>query len=108
MVVLEMPRASLHNFEASQIKKPFPFCYICVTMKMFLSVHKLYKFVTMVGKIAIIILDIIPRPVLFKNTTFQIIQSPKRRGFKQKQGARGSVVVKALCYKLEGRGFDTR
>jgi hypothetical protein len=22
-------------------------------------------------------------------------------------GARGSVVVKALCYKLEGRGFDT-
>jgi hypothetical protein len=22
--------------------------------------------------------------------------------------ARGSVVVKALCYKLEGRGFDTR
>jgi hypothetical protein len=23
-------------------------------------------------------------------------------------GARGSVVVKALCYKLEGRGFDTR
>jgi hypothetical protein len=24
------------------------------------------------------------------------------------EGARGSVVVKALCYKLEGRGFDTR
>jgi hypothetical protein len=23
-------------------------------------------------------------------------------------GARGSVVVKALCYKLEGRGFYTR
>jgi hypothetical protein len=23
-------------------------------------------------------------------------------------GARGSVVVKALCYKPEGRGFDTR
>jgi hypothetical protein len=23
-------------------------------------------------------------------------------------GARGSVVVKALCYKLEGRGFETR
>jgi hypothetical protein len=23
-------------------------------------------------------------------------------------GARGSVVVKALCYKLEGREFDTR
>jgi hypothetical protein len=22
-------------------------------------------------------------------------------------GARGSIVVKALCYKLEGRGFDT-
>jgi hypothetical protein len=22
-------------------------------------------------------------------------------------GARGSVVVKALCYKPEGRGFDT-
>jgi hypothetical protein len=23
-------------------------------------------------------------------------------------GARGSVVVKALCYKPKGRGFDTR
>jgi hypothetical protein len=23
-------------------------------------------------------------------------------------GTRGSIVVKALCYKLEGRGFDTR
>jgi hypothetical protein len=23
-------------------------------------------------------------------------------------GARGSVMVKALCYKPEGRGFDTR
>jgi hypothetical protein len=26
----------------------------------------------------------------------------------QMYGARGSVVVKALCYKPEGRGFDTR
>jgi hypothetical protein len=25
-----------------------------------------------------------------------------------KEGARGSVVVKALCYKPEGRGFETR
>jgi hypothetical protein len=25
-----------------------------------------------------------------------------------KSWARSSVVVKALCYKLEGRGFDTR
>jgi hypothetical protein len=24
------------------------------------------------------------------------------------RGARGSLVVKALCYKPEGRGFDTR
>jgi hypothetical protein len=24
------------------------------------------------------------------------------------QGVRGSVVVKALCYKPEGRGFETR
>jgi hypothetical protein len=23
-------------------------------------------------------------------------------------GVRGSIVVKALCYKLEGRGFETR
>jgi hypothetical protein len=23
------------------------------------------------------------------------------------EGARGSVVVKALCYKAEGRGFET-
>jgi hypothetical protein len=25
-----------------------------------------------------------------------------------KKGARGSVVVKTLCYKPEGRGFDSR
>jgi hypothetical protein len=25
-----------------------------------------------------------------------------------RRSARGSVVVKALCYKPEGRGFDTR
>jgi hypothetical protein len=25
-----------------------------------------------------------------------------------RMGARGSVVVKALCYKMEGREFDTR
>jgi hypothetical protein len=24
------------------------------------------------------------------------------------EGARGSTVVKALCYKSEGRGFETR
>jgi hypothetical protein len=30
----------------------------------------------------------------------------KERG--EKGGVRGSVVVKALCYKPEGRGFDTR
>jgi hypothetical protein len=24
------------------------------------------------------------------------------------KGAKGSIVVKALCYKPEGRGFDTR
>jgi hypothetical protein len=27
---------------------------------------------------------------------------------KKTAGARGSVVVKALCYKPEGRGFDTQ
>jgi hypothetical protein len=26
----------------------------------------------------------------------------------RQSGARGSVVVRALCYKPEGRGFDTR
>jgi hypothetical protein len=26
----------------------------------------------------------------------------------QNEGAGGSVVIKALCYKPEGRGFDTR
>jgi hypothetical protein len=25
-----------------------------------------------------------------------------------KMGARGSVVIKALCYKLEGHGFETQ
>jgi hypothetical protein len=29
-------------------------------------------------------------------------------GFGRYSGARGSVVVKALCYKAEGRGFDSR
>jgi hypothetical protein len=29
-------------------------------------------------------------------------------GLRSGKGARGSVVVKALCYKPEGRGFDTR
>jgi hypothetical protein len=29
-------------------------------------------------------------------------------GTEGKIGARGSVVVKALCYKPEGRGFDSR
>ena len=28
--------------------------------------------------------------------------------FSQHQGARGGVVVKALCYKLAVRGFDSR
>jgi hypothetical protein len=28
--------------------------------------------------------------------------------FGMEGGARGSVVVKALCYKPEGHGFDTR
>jgi hypothetical protein len=30
------------------------------------------------------------------------------QGNKETPGARGSVVVKALCYKPEGRWFDTR
>jgi hypothetical protein len=29
-------------------------------------------------------------------------------GYSDYIGARGSVVVKALCYKPEGRGFETR
>jgi hypothetical protein len=28
--------------------------------------------------------------------------------FRKEIGARGSIVVKPLCYKPEGRGFDTR
>jgi hypothetical protein len=28
--------------------------------------------------------------------------------YHSKRGAHGSIVVKALCYKLEGRGFETR
>jgi hypothetical protein len=31
-----------------------------------------------------------------------------RNGIDYCVGARGSVVVKALCYKPEGRGFDSR
>jgi hypothetical protein len=46
-----------------------------------------------------------------------ILDLPSRSSKLQKQYMRyvktfgetcGSVVVKALCYKLEGRGFDTR
>jgi hypothetical protein len=29
-------------------------------------------------------------------------------GTDRRRGARGSVVVKVLCYKPEGRGFETR
>jgi hypothetical protein len=47
------------------------------------------------------------------------MQSPKRRVLNKIQdldnvhtcyswGVRGSEVVKALCYKPEGRGFDSR
>jgi hypothetical protein len=32
----------------------------------------------------------------------------KKNKIKINRGARGSVVVKALCYKPEGRTFDTR
>jgi hypothetical protein len=34
--------------------------------------------------------------------------SHKRVGRLRDEGARGSIVVKALCYKPEGHGFDTR
>jgi hypothetical protein len=37
-----------------------------------------------------------------------IIDNPSRHSYSVTWGARGSVVVKALCYKPEGRGFDTR
>jgi hypothetical protein len=33
---------------------------------------------------------------------------PKDETYYSLLGARGSVVVKALCYKPEGRGFNTR
>jgi hypothetical protein len=38
--------------------------------------------------------------ILFSAFIFETLQIGK--------GARGSVVVKALCYKPEGRGFETR
>jgi hypothetical protein len=37
---------------------------------------------------------------------FKRLQNSKH--FYLSHGERGSVVVKALCYKPEGRGFDTR
>jgi hypothetical protein len=35
-------------------------------------------------------------------------RKPAFVGLRRQERARGSVVVKALCYKSEGRGFDTR
>jgi hypothetical protein len=51
--------------------------------------------------------------ILFKNIftvpyiIFQLIRN-LIRGYIQILGESGSVMVKALCYKPEGRGFDTR
>jgi hypothetical protein len=49
---------------------------------------------------------------LKKDTTQAIIASQNRhckKGFSYPwRGVRGSVVVKALCYKPEGRGFDSQ
>jgi hypothetical protein len=55
----------------------------------------------------------------FRNVHLFVISGERAKGWasiellkKEKTipiiGARGSVVVKALCYKLEGRGFDSR
>jgi hypothetical protein len=47
----------------------------------------------------------------FQIKTSEIIRRAQAPYFEypsNKPGARGSVVVKALCNKLEGRGFDSR
>jgi hypothetical protein len=46
-------------------------------------------------------LGIIGNCKLFMGSKFSL-------GYDFAPGARGSVVVKALCYKSEGRGIDTR
>jgi hypothetical protein len=42
------------------------------------------------------------------NTVSYFLTLQFRNSFGYLMGARGSVVVKALCYKPEGRGFDNR
>jgi hypothetical protein len=37
-----------------------------------------------------------------------VINTETKSGLTIRQGARGSVVVKALCYKPEGRGIASR
>jgi hypothetical protein len=36
------------------------------------------------------------------------LADPMLRNYETEVGARGSVLVKALCYKPEGRGFKSR
>jgi hypothetical protein len=54
------------------------------------------------------------RTFCVKASVFRVIGCSKRKckleiySLHIRSRARGSVVVKALCYKLEGRGFDTR
>jgi hypothetical protein len=44
----------------------------------------------------------------FVSFLFILHKSSRNPTLREETGARGSVVVKALCYKPEGRGFDTR
>jgi hypothetical protein len=47
-------------------------------------------------------------PPIYSGMIVQIFTYPINRAIEVKFGASGSVVVKALCYQLEGRGFETR
>jgi hypothetical protein len=42
------------------------------------------------------------------NKNYNNLSLARFSSVKVQVGARSNVVVKALCYKLEGRGFDTR
>jgi hypothetical protein len=48
------------------------------------------------------------KTVIFWDVAFVNFRGHFRRAYWPQDGARGSVVVKALCYKPEGRGSETR
>jgi hypothetical protein len=84
------PKLLPHNFLFGFIN-----CCVNCNASKILLLHFL-QFVVKIFQKYLIVLDIKKKHICFNLKCYIIIV-----------GARGSVVVKALCYKLEGRGFDS-